>query len=87
LDRCFDLSLHPHTLVEDVFCPTRDPKHEALLVRIACVATLNKVFGDIGLYRIDTELVFFIGIGVVTLTIHSSGVTRDKMDVVTVESA
>ena len=47
LENCFDLPLLLILSAEHLFCSTRHSNYEALLIHIVCVATLNRVLGDL----------------------------------------
>jgi hypothetical protein len=70
-----------------VLSPTSGANHKALLIHIICILHLNVVLSNLGLQRVEVELVFNKGISVVTISVHSRGVLRDEMDSVPVDEA
>ena len=54
-----------------MFGPSSDSDHEALLIHIVCVLSINVVLGDFGLQQVEIELVLDVQIGVVAIAVHT----------------
>ena len=67
--------------------PSSGANHKALLIYIVCILHLNVVLSNLGLQQVEVELVLNEGISVVTISIYSRRVLRDKIDSVPVDKA
>jgi hypothetical protein len=70
-----------------VLGPSSGANYKALLIYIVCILHLNVILSNLGLQRVEVELVFDEGISVVTISVYSRRVLRDEMDSVPVNEA
>jgi hypothetical protein len=70
-----------------VLGPSSSANHKALLIHIVYILHLNVILSNLSLQRVEVELVFNEGISVVTISVHSRRVLRDKIDSVPVNKA
>lgn len=67
--------------------PSSSANYKALLIYIVRILHLNVILSNLGLQRVEVELIFNEGISVVAISVYSRGVLRDEIDGVPVDKA
>jgi hypothetical protein len=70
-----------------VLSPSSSANYKALLIYFVYILYLNIILSNLSLQQVKVELVFNEGISVVTISVYSCRVLRDKIDSVPVNKA
>ena len=67
--------------------PCSSANYKALLIYIVYILYLNVILSNLSLQQVKVELIFNKGISVVTTSVYSYRVLRDKIDSVPINKA